>query len=181
MFTLCRTVQIKWPIQIKIKYALFVTSINHVKNVSEARSFNERRFAWWGRTMHLGLTVPWNKREIWNQHVLSILRQCLGLILWALPTSGQQGLCWRDWLNDLCSLGLPSSIALTFQDPPHRPGHQWPSPACWLLPWSRKMQVLPPRCPPHASGQRQPHDSQHSHSQKGAKADYRLSSGNNQD
>lgn len=46
-----------WPIQIKIKDALLVTLINHLKIVSEAPSLNERRFAQGERFMHVGLTA----------------------------------------------------------------------------------------------------------------------------
>lgn len=49
-----------WPIQIKIKRALFVTWINHRKSVPEARSLLawERRFSHMDRIIHLDLIVP---------------------------------------------------------------------------------------------------------------------------
>lgn len=169
-----------WPTQIKIKDALLVT-LSDLKIVSEAPSLNERRFAKCERIMHVGLTAPWNKREIWNQHVLSILRQCLGLISQTLPPdstrASAEGTGWMTYhpraSPSPCCWGL--SVLPTDSRLPVTILSLLASP----LPWKDPNFLLYAHLMPLAGDC--PHDSWHSHSQQDARADCRLLSGNNQD
>lgn len=150
----------QWPIQ--IKYALFVTLINHHKSVPEVPSLNKREdFHKGGEWMHLDLIAPlpkWKKIVRKNPACSFHPKAISGFDITgsaintrAISEEAQS----VPACPDLSSLGSPFSLLmLTPQSTPQTPGGPVAIPSLLASHlWDGEQGSVSPLCPPH----HQPH------------------------